>query len=130
MTTSVAANPEIALEFAVAPLATGSPVYFVARSTGLARSHDGATWSEADGLPVAGQTITTVAASPDVAADRTLFAGTSGGILTSTDLGDTWRFVALDSPPPLISALAVSPDFHRDGIVLAGTFEDGLYRST
>jgi photosystem II stability/assembly factor-like uncharacterized protein len=38
--------------------------------------------------------------------------------------------VPFGSPPPVVSALACSSSFHQDGIVLAGTLEDGVYRST
>jgi photosystem II stability/assembly factor-like uncharacterized protein len=32
-------------------------------------------------------------------------------------------------PPPVISSIVVSPDFSRDGTLLVGTLEDGIFRS-
>lgn len=129
MSSPVTANPDITLAFAVAPLADGERICFAARGSGLYRSDDdGASWT-ATPTGAAGD-ITAVAVSPAGAVDQTLFAGTTGAVLWSTDLGQTWQPVLLGSPPPLVSVLAVSPAFHDDGIVLAGTFEDGLYRST
>lgn len=129
MSSPVTANPDIALAFAVAPLAAGDRICFAARGSGLYRSDDnGSSW-----MPLAvgtAHTVTAVAVSPAVAGDQTLFAGTAGAVLRSTDLGQTWQPVPLGSPPPLVSVLAVSPAFADDGIVLVGTFEDGLYRST
>jgi hypothetical protein len=34
--------------------------------------------------------------------------------------------VQFPSPPPVVSALAISPNYVRDGILLAGTVEDGV----
>ncbi len=72
---------------------------------------------------------TAVAFSPDFAFDRTVFAGVEGAILRSVDAGKTWQVHGLPTPPPLISALAVSPRFAEDGLVLAGTLEDGVFIS-
>lgn len=128
MNNPAAVNPDIALAFAVASPAAGERVCFAARNSGLYRSDDdGLSWTALDAG--AAHPITAVAVSPAVAVDRTLFAGTAGAVLRSTDLGATWQPVPLGSPPPLVSALAVSPAVHDDGIVLAGTFADGVYRS-
>jgi hypothetical protein len=35
----------------------------------------------------------------------------------------------LPSPAPFISALAISPDYARDGTLFAGTIDDGIFRS-
>jgi photosystem II stability/assembly factor-like uncharacterized protein len=71
-----------------------------------------------------------VAVSPDFRSDKTVFAGVQGGILHSVDGGKNWYAAILPSPPPLISALAVSPDYARDGTVFASTMEDGVFRSS
>ena len=34
------------------------------------------------------------------------------------------------APAPLVTCLALSPGFAGDGCALAGTFEDGVFRST
>jgi len=59
-----------------------------------------------------------------------VFAGVHGAVLRSVDGGRKWDIVALPSPPPQVSFLAVSPDFAHDGTVLAATMEDGVFRST
>ena len=71
-----------------------------------------------------------IAMSPDFASDRTVFAGVPGGILRSFDGGEHWDVVQLPSPPPVISALVISPDYARDGILLAGTLEDGVFSTS
>jgi photosystem II stability/assembly factor-like uncharacterized protein len=52
-----------------------------------------------------------------------------GGILGSTDGGQTWQIATLPAPPPFVSDLVVSPDYVHDGTLLAGTLEDGVFRS-
>ena len=71
-----------------------------------------------------------IAISPDFASDRTVFAGVPGGILRSFDGGENWDVVQLPSPPPVVSALVISPDYVRDGILLAGTVEDGVFSTS
>jgi photosystem II stability/assembly factor-like uncharacterized protein len=105
-------------------------VCFAAHQAGLSRSEDGGcTWRPALGslgleapLPA-----TSIALSPAFPGDSTLFAGVPGGILRSEDGGRTWSAVALPTPPPFISSLAVSPGFARDGAALAATMEDGVF---
>jgi photosystem II stability/assembly factor-like uncharacterized protein len=107
-------------------------VVFAARSSGLYRSADGGvTWQSlygsltlADPLPTAA-----VATSPTYASDHHLFAGVPGAVMRSHDSGQTWEAVPLASPPPTVTALAVSPDYERDGVLFAGTAEDGVFRS-
>lgn len=118
---------------------TGSPRFaedglcFLARRSGLYRSEDGGTtWISAyDGLGLQASLATTsVAFSPDFAADGTVFAGASGAVLRSVDRGQSWRIAALASPPPFVTCLVVSPHYPDDGILIAGTMEDGVVRST
>jgi hypothetical protein len=70
-----------------------------------------------------------VVVSPDYSSDRTVFAGVRGGILRSFDGGRSWHIATLPSPPPVVTALVISPAYARDGILLAGTLEDGVFRS-
>jgi photosystem II stability/assembly factor-like uncharacterized protein len=49
--------------------------------------------------------------------------------LRSINGGRTWEVATLSSPPPVVTALAVSPNYVRDGVVFAGTAEDGVFRS-
>lgn len=61
-----------------------------------------------------------------VAADGSIFAGVVGGVLTSTDAGETWSVRPFRTPAPTVSTIAsIGPE----GIVLAGTLEDGVFRS-
>ncbi len=70
-----------------------------------------------------------VAVSPTFASDRTVFAGVHGAVLRSHDRGETWHYAELRTPPPVVTCLAVSPAYEQDGIVFAGTLEDGVFRS-
>lgn len=107
-------------------------ICFAAGAQGLLRSADGGeSWTDAyRSLEIRGPlTTTSVAVSPDFCEDRTIFAGTPGGILRSLDGGNTWSTFILPAPPPFITTLVVSPDFRRDGVVIAGSMEDGVLRS-
>jgi photosystem II stability/assembly factor-like uncharacterized protein len=106
-------------------------ICFAACATGLYRSGDGgATWQSAYGsLDLALPLTTAVAVAAGNRAVLTVFAGVHGGILRSTDGGATWEAAVLRTPPPLVSALALSPDYAEDGILFAATMEDGVFRS-
>lgn len=58
---------------------------------------------------------------------QAVFAGTEGGVYRSPNGGRGWKQSA-GLHMPVIS-LAVAPDFHRNGVVLAGTEGEGLWRS-
>ena len=103
---------------------------FAACSSGLYRSRDGGrNWKS---LRTSDERLTTtaVALSPDYAHDRSLFAAVKGGILRSSDGGDTWFTTGFPAPPPLFTTIQVSPNFEADGMLLAGTMEDGVFSST
>jgi photosystem II stability/assembly factor-like uncharacterized protein len=106
---------------------------FAAKSSGLLRSTDqGESWQPAYAslnLEAALPT-TAVAFSPDFADDKTLYAAVEGNVLRSLDAGDTWAYAALDQPAPLVSALAVSLNYVQDQLLLAGTLDDGIIRTT
>jgi len=99
---------------------------------GVWRSLDGgATWSPS-GLP--DLEVRTLEASPDFAADGTLFAGTLGeGMWVSTDGGDGWSAANVGLPagePLIVDDLAISPDFAADGTVFASLLSHGVWWST
>uniref|UniRef100_A0A7C1FUD8 Photosynthesis system II assembly factor Ycf48/Hcf136-like domain-containing protein n=1 Tax=Caldilinea aerophila TaxID=133453 RepID=A0A7C1FUD8_9CHLR len=99
---------------------------------GLYLSCDGGrSWQDAcASLALASPLVTTaVVFSPDFAHDRTLFASVPGGVLRSHDAGTTWHVAPLSSPPPFVTALAVSPNYAKDGLIFAATLEDGILRS-
>ena len=107
----------------------GYGICFAAGASGLFRSNDGGhTWESAytslntrEALPTMA-----IAFSPDFYHEPTIFAGLSGAILHSYDGGKSWLRSRLPTPPPAISALAISPNFMEDGIIFAGTNEDGV----
>jgi photosystem II stability/assembly factor-like uncharacterized protein len=127
-----AKNQDLVHALAASPDFEHDGICFAARSTGLYGSQDGGqTWGNAcDSLAVeVPLTTAAVALSPAFATDRTLFAGVSGAILRSSDGGSSWYAAALPTPPPFVLSLVTSPNFVRDGVVLAGTMEDGVFRS-
>ena len=56
-----------------------------------------------------------------------VFAGAEEGIYHSPNGGRGWK--RSNSPEAVYQAIAVDPDFHKTGVVLAGTEGDGLFRS-
>ena len=108
-------------------------VIFAARNTGLFRSDDcGKTWqrtlAELDTDRLAA--VTAVALPIDFEFNHTVICGMAGGLLTSSDGGKTWLVPKFPLPPPMISAIALSPAFSEDGVALAATMEDGVLRSS
>jgi photosystem II stability/assembly factor-like uncharacterized protein len=127
-----AGTQDVVHALAASPAFEHDGVCFAARSTGLYGSQDGGqTWESVYGSLALEAPLTTaaVALSPGFAADQTLFAGVLGAILRSSDGGRNWFATALPTPPPFVSSLVTSPNFVHDGIVLAGTMEDGVFRS-
>jgi photosystem II stability/assembly factor-like uncharacterized protein len=117
-------NDDLVYQLAAAPSG-----WYAARATGLYRSTDhGASWRlayESLGLEDDLTTLAVAAATgPDQS--RLVFAGLSGELLRSADGGATWELAPKPSPAPVFTALAPSPDFARDGILFAGTMEDGV----
>jgi photosystem II stability/assembly factor-like uncharacterized protein len=124
---------DLVYALATSPNYAQDGICFAARPSGLYRSDDGGhSWRFTFGSLNLTQPLpaTAVAVSPDFASDQSVFAGAPGGILHSVDGGQTWYVVMLTSPPPLVSTLVVSPNFIRDGTLLAGTMEDGVFRSS
>ena len=111
---------------AVYGLSANDTYIFAARGSGLYRSADhGASWQNMTSS-IADHIATTVV----ITANRTVIAGTNGAVLWSDDEGENWRLTGLASPPPLITSLAISPNYIEDGTVFAGTAEDGVFVST
>ncbi len=124
---------DIVYALAASPAFAADKTCFAARASGLYGSHDGgATWQPLYGSLKLSNPLPTssVVVSPAYPADLNLFAASESGILRSFDGGKTWEIVLLPAPPPpLIVALAVSPNYSRDGVLLVGTAEDGVYHS-
>ena len=99
-------------------------------ASGLYSSVDGGrTWQDAFESLHLPEALTTTSAvfSPDFSNDHTLFAGVPGSVLRSLDGGKTWQAATFPTPPPAVSCLAISPNFAADGILFAGTMEDGVF---
>jgi photosystem II stability/assembly factor-like uncharacterized protein len=123
---------DIVLSIAVSPAFAEDGLCFAARHAGLFRSADGGrTFKPAyDSLKLQTELPTlAVAVSPQFTADHSVFAGAEGGILRSFDGGETWLAELFPAPPPVVSALLISPAFEEDGTLFAATLEDGVFRS-
>ncbi|NJN96241.1 MAG: hypothetical protein HC875_20080 [Anaerolineales bacterium] len=121
---------DVVYALAAAPDFEQSGICFAAQVTGLFRSPDkGHTWQDAYASLKLDSPLPTsaVALSPQFETDRTVFAGMAGAVLRSTDGGQTWMVATLPSPPPIVSMLTVSPNYAHDGMVFAGTLEDGVF---
>ncbi len=123
---------DIVYALSVSPTFAQDGIAFAAQQSGLYRSEDGgASWTptyDSLNLPSTLPTLTVVL-SPDFSRDATVFAGVGGGVLRSNDGGQTWTMTALSLPAPAITILALSPNFAEDGLVFAGSMEDGFFVS-
>jgi photosystem II stability/assembly factor-like uncharacterized protein len=102
---------------------------------GILKSTDGGqTWQpSASGTEAVfyGSAVHAYAFSPNFAIDRTLFAGTWGGLFKSIDAGESWQRLTriYFGPPGSITAVAVAPDYVDSGHVLAGSGWGGVFCS-
>jgi photosystem II stability/assembly factor-like uncharacterized protein len=106
---------------------------YAARLSGLYHSPDeGVTWSPAFTSLDLQERLSALAVVvlPDPEEESGVFIGLNGAILHSADDGQKWEKALLPSPPPVISALTISPNFIEDGILFAGTLEDGVLFSS
>lgn len=99
---------------------------------GILRSTDrGGYWSPCT-FGLRSYTVLSLAWAPPAPAQdwprrEVVFAGTEEGLYRSPNGGRAWKRVACDEA--VYQFIAVSPQFHTDGIVLAGTESNGLWRS-
>ena len=111
---------------AVFALVASGEALYAARASGLYRSRDGGlTWEDA---LISLERRDRFAVTAVAALGRTVIAGATGAILHSRD-GANWQIAALPAPAPAVTALSVSPDFGDDGLIAAGTAEDGIFIS-
>jgi photosystem II stability/assembly factor-like uncharacterized protein len=111
-------------------LSDGDELLFGARASGLYHSVDGLSWLPAmQSLVDQAYSATAVAIGPGRTSDESVFVGLSGGSLYTRDGGKSWFSGKMPSPPPVIACMAVSPNYLQDGIILAGSMEDGVLRS-
>lgn len=124
-----ATQADLIYQFAASPQ---SQTCFAARLSGLSVTHDGGEiWTDAfeslaltEPLP-----ILTVALAPNFDQEPTVFAGYNGGLLRSANGGEHWQNITFPEPAPVISALIPSPTYANDGLLFAGTLEDGVFYS-
>ena len=125
---------ELAIVYGLACAPSGGEpeTCFAASIAGLQRSDDnGATWHGAWESLNLSETLaaTAVAISSGWATDLTVFAAAPGGVFRSIDGGRSWSMALLPRPTPFVSQLLLSPAYPDDGLIFAGTVEDGVYRS-
>jgi photosystem II stability/assembly factor-like uncharacterized protein len=123
---------DVTYALAASPTFGQDGICFAARRSGLYRSQDGGmSWQNAYGsLNLQAPLMTlSVTLSPSFETDATVFAGVAGGILRSYDGGKGWVVTELASPPPVVSSIAISPNYADDGTLLACTVQDGVFRS-
>jgi photosystem II stability/assembly factor-like uncharacterized protein len=126
-----ATQADLVYALAASPAFATDKTCFVARASGLYGSSDGGlTWQPLYGSLKAAAPLPTsaLAVSSDFAADRTLFAAVEDSVFRSRDGCRTWQIVRLPGAP-LIVNLYASPAYGQDGILFAGTAQDGVYRS-
>ncbi len=78
-------------------------------------------------LALEGGTVGSIACAGDRAG--TAFAATLAGVFRSTDGGERWEWTGNGLISPFVQDVAVSPDFERDGVVVAATAVSGLHIS-
>ena len=100
---------------------------WAATPAGLFRCADG-VWAPA----VHGMPFTQINAL--LSAGQAVFAAGSSaaepGLVRSRDGGASWAHVWIDQVEAPITCLAASPNFQRDRVILAGTYGDGVLRTT
>jgi photosystem II stability/assembly factor-like uncharacterized protein len=109
----------------------GHPVCFAGTEHTLLVSNDGGdNWQDA--LVSLGSTepvaITSILSVAQPAQPPLLIAGIVGGFLRSQDGGQTWQVISSGSPPPVITALAASPQVGSTNLY-AGSADDGIFVS-
>ena len=132
VTLDLSKTDETVYALAGSPQVAEDGICFAACTSGIYRSQDGGvSWHGLRPTAAADESLaaTALAVSPAFKQDRSLFVAVKGGILRSSDAGDTWFTAKFAAPPPLFSALAISPDFVHDGMMLAGSMEDGVFSS-
>ena len=122
------------LAFASAPDYDDSGVILAAsEGDGVLRSRDrGMRWMPSN-FGLRNLTVLTIAWTPPMVEDawprwQVVFAGTEEGIYRSPNAGLGWK--RSESADAAYQTVAVAPDVHCSGLVLAGTETDGLWRST
>ena len=125
-------NQDFVYCLAGAPNFETSGLLFAAKQSGLYRStHGGQTWESAyASLELEANLPTTYVGVSAIEKTAYVFACVKGNVLRSLNNGESWEVTELSSPAPVVIALAISPNFAEDGVLLAGTMQAGIFRST
>ena len=117
--------PSLILSLAVLEDDTGDTLLAGIYREGVARLDGTGAWQlSRDGMTA--RLLTSLLPSPTFAEDRTLFATSiDDGVLVSRDGGRSWSSTWPDDLDPGVAALAVSPSYRSDRMLLAST-ADGL----
>ena len=120
--------------FAADPGVTDSGVMLAGSlEGGMLRTHNrGQSWSVCN-YGLQDYSVLAVAWAPVAPTDRwpqweVVFAGTETGVYRSPNGGLGWR--RSEGVDTVVQVVAVAPNFHDEGLVLAGTEENGLWRSS
>ncbi len=114
-------------DLAITRQADGGLVLLAARESGVFVSVDMAeSWS---GVWTKGM-ATAIKASRTLTSNGVIVAGVPGAIIQSEDAGASWAVRAIESSDSLISSLPIRSSATCSPLILAGSVEDGLYRST
>ncbi|MDD5369805.1 MAG: hypothetical protein PHQ40_12020 [Anaerolineaceae bacterium] len=99
---------------------------FIATDQTLLISRNGGnTWQDALKVTRAGKSVPVLSVLfSNRIGERQVLAGVSGGVLRSTDDGETWQVITFSSPLPLVTALVESAN-----TLFAGTAQDGVLLS-
>ena len=95
---------------------------------GILRATDGGRYWKLSSFGLQDFTVMALATAPTWGRREVVFAGTAHGLYRSPNGGRAWKRVPLGDWA--FQAVAVSPDFGRDGTVFSGTEAMGLFRST
>ena len=134
------------LALAVSPAYAKDSTVFAGTTNGVFRSADGGGIWEGVSSGLTGANVLSIGVSPAFESDSTLYTGLlpkrvmrsfgggkfetpDGGVFRSTDRGDSWQAIEeLHNLP--VAAFGLSAAVASDFTVFAGTFEDGILRST
>lgn len=117
---------DVVFGLAVGTAPGGQVAIYAAGEGGIDRSLDlGATWTRL----WSGGVVASVVEFHNAAGGR-IVAGVDSGVVWSDNWGDTWTLAALPGARSIVGCLSAACTHGSVSYVLAGTVEDGVYRST
>ncbi len=104
-------------------------VLIATENSGVFRSTDSCRTCKPANFGLSDLTVLSIACAPGWPTKQVAFAGTTDGLFRSTNGGRAWRRCGPELEGLSVQCLAVSPNFLKDGVVVVGTEEDGLFIS-